>query len=103
MTLAPEGADGGYLIASVQGNNSYALFTLPDAKLAGRFRVVANSEKDIDEVTGTDGIALTVGNFGPQYPGWDLCRSGRCESWFRAELQICLVDRRSRRLRAWSQ
>ncbi len=35
-------------------------------------------------------------------PGWDLCRSGRCESWFRAELQICLVDRRSRRFEAWS-
>ncbi len=68
LTLAPDGKDGGYLIASVQGNSSYALFSLPDTNLVARFRIVANADKSIDEVTGTDGIALTVGNFGDQYP-----------------------------------
>jgi 3-phytase len=68
LTLAPEGKDGGFLIASVQGNSSYALFELPDAKLTARVRIAANAGKDIDEVTGTDGIALATGNFGAQYP-----------------------------------
>jgi 3-phytase len=68
LTIAPEGKDVGFLIASVQGNNSYALFTLPNLDLVARFRIGANGEKKIDEVTGTDGIALRVGNFGPQYP-----------------------------------
>ena len=68
LTLAPDGKEGGFLIASVQGNSSYALFSLPDLKLVARFQIAANAERNIDEVTGTDGIALTVGNFGPQYP-----------------------------------
>jgi 3-phytase len=68
LTLAPDGQDGGFLIASVQGNNTYALFSLPDTKLVARFRIVANAEKAVDEVTGTDGIALAMGNFGGQYP-----------------------------------
>ncbi len=67
LTLAPEGRDGGFLIASVQGNSSYALFTLPEVKLVARFRITANADKTIDEVTGTDGIALAVGNFGERY------------------------------------
>ncbi len=54
LTLAPEGKDGGFLIASIQGNNSYALFSLPDTKLVARFRILANAHKEIDEVTGTD-------------------------------------------------
>ena len=68
LTLAPEGKDGGFLIASVQGNNSYALFSLPETKLVARFRIVASADNRIDDVTGTDGIALRLGNFGPKYP-----------------------------------
>jgi 3-phytase len=68
LTLAPDGKDGGFLIASVQGNSTFALFSLPDTKLVARFRIVAHADKNIDEVTGTDGIALTIGNFGEQYP-----------------------------------
>lgn len=64
LTLAPYGENGGYLIASVQGNSTFAVLSLPENKLLARFRVVANAEKDIDIVTGTDGVALTVGNFG---------------------------------------
>jgi 3-phytase len=68
LTLAPEGQDGGFLVASVQGNNSFALFSLPEAKLVARFRIVSNPQQGVDEVSGTDGIALRLGNFGPQYP-----------------------------------
>jgi 3-phytase len=68
LTLAPEGKDGGFLVASIQGNSSFALFSLPETKLLARFQVTANTERGIDEVTGTDGITLTVGNFGPRYP-----------------------------------
>lgn len=69
LTLAPQGDNGGFLLASVQGNSSFAVFSLTDAKLIARFRVVANPEKGIDEVTGTDGIALTLGNFGEGLEG----------------------------------
>lgn len=65
LTLAPSGSDGGYLVASVQGNSTFALFSLPEEKPVGLFRVAANPQKDIDAVTGTDGIAVAVGNFGP--------------------------------------
>jgi 3-phytase len=68
LTLAPEGNDGGYLIASIQGNNTFALFALPEVKMVARFRIVGNPTKNVDEVTGTDGIALTLGNFGNDYP-----------------------------------
>jgi 3-phytase len=68
LTLAPAGDTGGHLVASVQGNSTFAVFALPDMKLAGRFRISANAEKGIDEVSGTDGIAVTPGNFGPDYP-----------------------------------
>lgn len=68
LTLAPSGEDGGYLVASVQGNNTFALFSLPDEKLVGRFSIVANADKDIDAVTGTDGLAVAMGNFGTDLP-----------------------------------
>jgi 3-phytase len=69
VTLAPVGKDGGYLIASVQGNSTFAVFTLPDAKLVARFGIAASADNAVDAVTGTDGIALRLGNFGPKYPG----------------------------------
>lgn len=68
LTLAPAGTDGGYLVASVQGNSTFALFALPGHKLAGLFRVAANPQKDIDAVTGTDGLAIATGSFGPELP-----------------------------------
>jgi 3-phytase len=68
LTLAPTGQDGGYLVASVQGNSTFALISLPEGKLAGRFRIAANPEKDVDLVTGTDGLAVMVGSLGPGLP-----------------------------------
>lgn len=69
VTLAPVGNDGGYLIASVQGNSTFAVFALPDVKLVARFGIAASTDGSVDGVTGTDGIALRLGNFGPKYPG----------------------------------
>lgn len=65
LTLLPSGASGGWLIASSQGDNAYALFSLPGMKPAGRFRIAAGRFGATQE---TDGIAVAPGSFGPHYP-----------------------------------
>ncbi|MBA2466905.1 MAG: phytase [Sphingomonas sp.] len=65
LALAPVGRRGGYLVASSQGDNAYALYRLPDMQPAGRFRIVAGQLGSTEE---TDGIALALGNFGPSFP-----------------------------------
>ncbi|HYI42154.1 MAG TPA: phytase, partial [Sphingomicrobium sp.] len=66
LALAPEGDGGGLLVASSQGDNAYALFRLPAMEPAGRFRIAAGSFGSTEE---TDGIALALGDFGPEYAG----------------------------------
>lgn len=56
VTVYEDGADGGYLLVSSQGNNSYAAFALPDHSFAGRFTLIDGA---VDGVTTTDGIAAT--------------------------------------------
>ncbi len=68
LTLAADGENGGYLVASIQGNSTFALFSLPDEKLVARFRISENTTLGIDAVTGTDGVAVTTGDFGPDFP-----------------------------------
>jgi 3-phytase len=65
LALAPEGAKGGHLVVSSQGDNSYTLCALADKKPVGRFRIAGGM---IDGTYETDGIELLLGNFGPQYP-----------------------------------
>jgi 3-phytase len=65
LAIAPQGRTGGYLIASSQGDNSYALYSLPAMQPAGRFRVAAGQFGSSEE---TDGIAFHGGSFGPAYP-----------------------------------
>jgi 3-phytase len=65
LALAPRGRRGGWLIASSQGDNAYALFRLPGLKPAGRFRIAAGALGATEE---TDGIAFHPGTFGPDYP-----------------------------------
>jgi 3-phytase len=65
LALVPVGADGGYLIASSQGDNAYAVFALPGVTPAGRFKIAAGKFGSTEE---TDGIALSIGDFGPLYP-----------------------------------
>jgi 3-phytase len=63
LALAPAGATGGYLVASSQGDNAYAILDLESGTLKGRFRLGAGGETTSD----TDGIELILGDFGPRY------------------------------------
>ena len=65
LALAPEGRIGGYLVASSQGDNAYAVYRLPDFEPVGRFRIAAGEFGSTEE---TDGIALDPRSFGPDYP-----------------------------------
>ncbi|MBC2778339.1 phytase [Parasphingopyxis marina] len=67
LALAPQGADGGYLVASSQGDSAYAVYALPDYRYVGRFYVADGN--GIDGTTETDGIAISTANLGPQFPG----------------------------------
>lgn len=66
LALIPEGETGGWLVASSQGDNSYARYSLPGMAAAGRFRIVAGRFGATEE---TDGIDLAAGDFGADYPG----------------------------------
>ena len=66
LARAPDGDPGGYLVASSQGDNAYAVFRLPDMTPVGRFRIGQGALGAVEE---TDGIALDTGDFGPQFPG----------------------------------
>jgi len=65
LALDPEGADGGYLVASSQGDNAYAVYRLPAMEPVGRFRVAQGAFGSTEE---TDGIELDPRSFGPDYP-----------------------------------
>ncbi|MGJ8560355.1 MAG: phytase [Litorimonas sp.] len=64
VTIYPEGEDGGYLIVSSQGNNSYVTFSLPEHEFSGRITIVDGA---VDGVTTTDGIDVTA-TATPQFP-----------------------------------
>jgi 3-phytase len=66
LAIAPEGANGGWLIASSQGDNSFAIYRLPDMAPVGRFQI---AQGPFGAVEDTDGIALMLGDFGPAFPG----------------------------------
>ncbi|HVF94640.1 MAG TPA: phytase [Sphingomonas sp.] len=66
LAIAPVGKDGGFLVASSQGDNAYALYGLRDDRYAGRFRIAAGS---IGATSETDGIEVALGDFGPDFPG----------------------------------
>jgi 3-phytase len=67
LTLAEEAGGAGYLIASSQGDSSYAVFRRgPDNAYVGTFRIVAG--RGIDGADGTDGIDVTTANLGPAFP-----------------------------------
>ncbi|MCJ2180888.1 phytase [Novosphingobium sp. 2580] len=65
LGIAREASGRGWLVASSQGDNAYALFDLGTGKLAGRFRINGGA---IDGTSDTDGIEVALGDFGPQYP-----------------------------------
>ena len=65
LAIAPIGRDGGYLLASSQGDNSYVLFGLKDKAYKGRFRITAGA---VDGTRETDGIELLTMPMGKDYP-----------------------------------
>ncbi|MGB3797724.1 MAG: phytase [Alteraurantiacibacter sp.] len=65
LAIAPMGTDGGYLVASSQGDNAYAVYSLPGMAPLGRFAIGAGTFGATEE---TDGIALSTQSFGPDYP-----------------------------------
>lgn len=57
------------LLASIQGNNSYAIFDLNDGgKLVRGFAIIGDDKKGVDGASDTDGIHATSLNLGPNYP-----------------------------------
>ncbi|HEU0045296.1 phytase [Sphingomonas sp.] len=66
LAIAAQGRRGGYLVASSQGDNAYALWRLPDLTYAGRVRVVAGGA--IDGTSETDGIDVSTATV-PGFPG----------------------------------
>jgi 3-phytase len=67
LAIAAEGpANGGWLVASSQGDNGYALWRLADERFAGRFRIVDGALGGTQE---TDGIEVVTGDFGQAFPG----------------------------------
>ena len=66
LTIA-YGTDGkGYLIASSQGNDTFAVYRREGTNAYVKsFRIVAGN---IDRVTNTDGIHATTANLGPMFP-----------------------------------
>ncbi len=66
LAVWQQGRRGGYLVASSQGDNAYALYRLPGLTPAGRFRIGAGAFSATEE---TDGIDLAPGSFGRSYPG----------------------------------
>tara|TARA_R110000824_G_scaffold12043_1_gene52960 strand:+ start:6326 stop:7384 length:1059 start_codon:yes stop_codon:yes gene_type:complete len=65
LALAAEGENGGYLVASSQGDNAYVLYDLTTGTYVNRFRLVDGT---IDGTSETDGIEVILGDFGPAYP-----------------------------------
>ena len=66
LAIAAEGTNGGYLVASSQGDNAYALYALPDLGYVGRFRITAGR---VGATSETDGIEIVTGNLGSGFPG----------------------------------
>lgn len=69
----------GYLIASSQGNDSYAVFRREgDQAYLGSFIVVADGLRGIDGVSETDGLEITSRNLGPGFEhGAMIAQDGR--------------------------
>jgi 3-phytase len=67
LAIAADGAgNGGWLVASSQGDNAYAVYRLADDRYVGRFRI---ADGVIGGTQETDGIAVMTGDFGPGFAG----------------------------------
>lgn len=62
VAIAAEGARGGWLVVSSQGDSAYGVWRLRDMAYAGRFRIAAGKFGATSE---TDGIEVSTASFGP--------------------------------------
>lgn len=63
LAIAARGRRGGWLVASSQGDSSYAVWRLPDVRYVGRFRIVPHG--GVGGTSETDGIEISTASFGP--------------------------------------
>ena len=77
ILYGPDG--GGYLLASNQGADSYALYRREgEHEFLGLFHVVADEATGIDGASETDGLDVTSANLGPAFPhGVFVVQDGR--------------------------
>ena len=77
LYYGPDG--GGYLIASNQGADSYAVYERAnDNQFLGLFHIVADAGTGIDGASETDGLDVTSANLGPAFPnGLVVVQDGR--------------------------
>jgi len=66
LAIVTRGRRAGWLIVSSQGDNAFALYSLPDYRALGRFRIAPGTFGSVEE---TDGIEVHSGSFGRNYPG----------------------------------
>ena len=73
------GGGRGYIVASSQGNNSYAVYRREgDHAYLGSFSVIADPAKGIDGISETDGLEVTSANLGPGFEhGAMIAQDGR--------------------------
>jgi 3-phytase len=65
LALAKDELGDGFLVASSQGDDSYALFDLSNDRYVSRFRIEAGR---LGATSETDGIEVALGDFGPEFP-----------------------------------
>jgi 3-phytase len=66
LTIAAGAGNGGWLLASSQGDNAYTAYDLTTEAYLGRFRI---GQGRFGATSETDGIAAMAGDFGPAFPG----------------------------------
>jgi 3-phytase len=73
------GGGRGYLVVSVQGNNSYAVYRRDgDNAYIGSFSVIADPLRGIDGISETDGLDVSSANLGPGFEaGAMVAQDGR--------------------------
>jgi hypothetical protein len=78
LALYDAGGGAGYLIASSQGNDTFAVYDRrPPHAFRASFRVAANPALGIDEVGETDGIDVMSRGLGSAFPeGLFVCQDG---------------------------
>lgn len=81
LTLYSPAEGSRYLLASSQGDNSFAVYCLGDGeRYLTSFRIADDAESGIDGAEETDGIDATAADLGPHYPkGIFVVQDGRNE------------------------